>query len=122
MKIDFVSQEGKEGFEIVRFYKFGESDLRELINGIDALLNDSADFYQLKSTKCFSFQICEKDIGVVLDSSFETSDIYCFLTKDSYVEIKEKVRKYIENEMEGIIWLYDLNCPIELLMSNGGEW
>lgn len=72
------------------------------------------------------------DCKLILDLSIENRglielamNVYnCLLTKNEYIEIVKRIDLFVENgyDQKTYLWLYDINNPIDFLLSKSGSW
>lgn len=128
MRIDIllnVNQNYPED-KIVCLNSFTNKDIDELIICLYKLLDNkriklsSENFISYSSNEVI-LEVYSDDIGFILNSS----NIYeCLLTSVKYIEIIDILKNY-KNTIPNINiynWLYDLNNPIEFLLSQNCKW
>lgn len=139
MKIEFLddlTDGGKypdaDPEQLIRLYSF---DLTEAIKFRDRLqtriideqsvLNLSLESF-IEAINCnLIFRISEIDIGV---SAIENENFYCDLSLVAYKKMMDLLEPFCDPKNNEIYkwssyqWLYDLDNPIDLLLSPGGSW
>lgn len=64
------------------------------------------------------FKTYKKDVGII-----QTNDYYeCRLTKESYLNMVESILKMSDAPQIGYRWLYNLDIPVDLLLSYNCKW
>lgn len=129
MIIDFIEKYNNEypDDSIVCFMNFSKQDLISLLKGIDSLIHSGNDLhisdlnFVSDSKIHLLFKIDETDEGIV---EIDRSKLlyHCILSKKAFIKIYELLNSYIESDMNGFQWLYDLNTNIDLLLSQNGKW
>ena len=126
MKIDFLKNTNKDEDCILRLYDFNCSEADHLRRRIQkTIIEDQSqfsttelDFIEHKNCS-LTFHISDRDIGI---TSANIKEFQCDLTLKTYKKMIDLINPFTENFVEGHQWLYDLNTPIEFLISPKGTW
>ena len=109
---------------LIRILKFNKNQLDSLKEKLIKLPKERTflleHFEFVKPINCsLLFSLYQNDLGIV-----KLKDNYfgCFMTIDSYIKMVKNIESYEKNGMRGFIWLYDINCDIDLLISQNGGW
>jgi len=133
MKLEFlddISEGGRFSHvvsdQLVRLYDFDAAQAAKLKASITEILLEenkvldlsSLDF--IESMNCnLIFTISEKDEGL---NTQDKKNFLCCLTPSLYQQMLLLIDPFCEEGIVGYQWLYDLECPIDLLFSPGGSW
>lgn len=112
--------------ELVRLYDFDAIQAKIFRQNIaDKILKDngtfnlsSLNFVELVNCNLI-FTISNKDEGV---KTKDKVNFECALTIPLYREMIQLIEPFEQGEVGGYQWLYDLDCPIDLLFSPAGTW
>lgn len=111
---------------LIRLYDFDLNQSAALIENISEKIlkgNQTLDLSSLgfiEPINCkLVFSISEKDEGLKTQDNIHFE---CALTIPLYREMIQLIEPFCEGDTNGHQWLYDLNCPIDLLFSPGGTW
>lgn len=127
MKLEYLDQISKLHPEdrILRIYDFDETELSSLVERIDQILLDGGPI-SFETFECISLLNCgltmklgQRDRGVF----GEAINLVCEMSAPGYREMRERIQSYAQNISAGTHqWLYDLNCAVDFLLSQSGEW
>lgn len=65
-----------------------------------------------------SFLLAEEDLGILENPP---GHLDCRLTREGYIQMLSLMEPFAQGS-GGYAWLYDLDTPIELLLSLSGKW
>lgn len=126
MKLEYLENVNDHSDGIVRLYDF---DSQEIIQLCAALRNSVVDSKLELTFSSLSFiqtincdltlKISPNDKGI---SETSKSALYCELTSEAYLKMIDLVEPFSKPESTGFQWLYDLDSPIEFLLSKNGKW
>lgn len=117
--IDVVSE------RLIRLYDFDEHQAlnfkefieRELLGGRKEISLSSLDFLEpLNCNLTLKLSSIDRGITKADDRHFE-----CYLTDATYRKMTYLIEPFCKGA-EGYQWLYEIDCPIDLLFSPGGTW
>lgn len=110
--------------EIVCLWDYSKDDLLQLATFVQnvAMSEENHILTRLRfiqsSDITLVFKTDKKDFGVI-----QTDDYYeCRLTKKSYLNMVESILKMSDAPQIGYRWLYNLDTPIDLLLSYNCKW
>jgi hypothetical protein len=111
---------------LIRLYDFDKHQALSLKEVIEKELLDrqkeislsSLNFVEpLNCNLTLKFSSIDQGITTVENGGFE-----CYLTDAAYKEMTYLIEPFCISEATGYQWLYEINCPIDLLFSPGGTW
>lgn len=133
MKLEFLddlTDSGKHedvvSERLIRLYDFDKHQAlrlkeiieRELLEGQKEVRLSSLNF--IESLNCsLTLKISNIDRGI---ARAEDMDFECYLTTAAYKEMVYLMEPFCIRDASGYQWLYEVNCPIDLLFSPGGTW
>jgi len=112
--------------KIICINDFDTSDLKFLINSIEKIINEGIGFSITNDTKnqngsiVLTFSTSEIDYGI---KQVDNKSFICILTTSKYSVMGELLQHFMKKDIKkGYQWLFDLNSPIELLLSYNCKW
>ena len=128
MRIDYLDHilESRPADGVVRIFDFNGLEARKLETAILQFAAGSTDLdiseldFVEPGAPRFVLSIGKSDIGIQkLGSDF----LRCSLTKSAFLQMAELVHEYgRDSSPGGHRYLYDVNNPIDLIMSPSGDW
>lgn len=105
-------------FDAIQATKLKDSIIENILKANKALDLSSIDF--IEPINCnLTFIISDKDEGL---KSHDKMNFVCALTPLLYHEMTLLIEHFCKQEIDGYQWLYDIDNPIDLLFSPGGNW
>lgn len=128
--LDDVSDGGKYPWadpnQLVRLYDFNHSEVEEFRQAIQRMLLDSIKELDVSSLSIVQSVNCKLILrSSPTDKGITTKDkyaFYCDLTEDTYKQMLALLEPFCQFDATGYQWLYDLNNPIDFLISKDGSW
>jgi hypothetical protein len=111
---------------LIRIYDFDERQAlslkevieKELLGRQKEISFSSLDFVELLNCN-LTLKLSSIDRGITMA---DNGDFECFLTDAAYKEMTYLIEPFCVGESPGYQWLYQIDCPIDLLFSPGGTW
>lgn len=126
MRLDFIPNVNEHGESVVRLFQFKKEDCIKLCEVIkEKLIEDG------KSIDVDTLDFVEpRNCGLTLRLSFDDEGItqedkvtfYCDLTEETYEKILQKLAPFCLKNLRTHEYLYDLDTPIDFLVSPAGTW
>ena len=112
--------------QLIRLYDFDEHQAlslkeiieKELLGRQKEISLPSLDFVEPLNCN-LTFKLSGIDRGITMA---DNGDFECYLTDTAYKEMTYLIEPFCVKEATGYQWLYDIDCPIDLLFSPGGTW
>jgi len=113
--------------KIICINNFDYKELNDFIHSINCLINSRTPFSIMNSSKCLNeekiiltFSISDHDIGII---KYTNKLFICLLSIAKYFEMIQLTFDLLKRGIElNYQWLYDLNTPIDLLLSKNSKW
>lgn len=126
MHLDFIPNINEHGESVLRLYNFKKEDTIKLTEVIkEKLLEDKEpidmallDFVEPRNCNV-TLRLSFEDEGITRDSKFE---FFCDLREESYEKILELLEPFCHKNLRTHQYLYDLDTPIDFLVSPAGTW
>lgn len=133
MKLEFlddISDGGKypwaDPIHLVRLYDFDHSEVEEFRQAIQRMLIEGNNKLDVSSLPIVQPVNCRLVLRISpIDKGLTTAEnqtIYCDLTKEAYRQMFALLEPFCQRDATGYQWLYDLNTPIDFLISKDGSW
>ncbi|HVU57683.1 MAG TPA: hypothetical protein VHD83_21625 [Puia sp.] len=90
---------------------------KELLGRQKEISLSSLDFVEALNCN-LTLKLSSIDRGI---TTAENRHFECYLTGAAYKKMTDLIEPFC-NEAEGYQWLYEINCPVDLLFSPGGTW
>ncbi len=112
--------------QVVRLYDFEKTQATELKQAIEQTIitqKSPLDLSTLHFIECVNcnliFSISDTDEGI---KTLDGKVFFCELTLNGYQQIITLLEPFCNNNRKSYQWLYDIDNPIEFLLSPGGGW
>jgi hypothetical protein len=126
MEIDYIENVNGLDENVVRLYNF---DMAEAIKFRDLLKDtiiDKKKRLDLSEVDFITPRNCNLLFGLFnSDEGILTKDnetFFCVLTMESYVNMITLIEPFCKKESRGYQYLYDVDCPTDLLFSPTASW
>jgi hypothetical protein len=133
MKLEFLdditdTNQNKDVFfkQLIRLYHFNANEalrLSELINTTIIEKESSLDLGNvdfIEAINCsLQLKLSNSSFGI---KAIDTFNFNCYLTKEDFLIMIERIKQFSKVELNEYQWLYDIDTPIELLFSPNGTW
>jgi len=126
MQLDYIEKINEYGDAVVRLYDFDKTQavlFRQLIQ--ETIINnknnlDLSSVKFIQSRNCnLTLRICEEDLGII---TADKKNFFCDLSTESYIDMLSLLEPFCLKETKGYQWLYDIDSPIDFLLSPAGTW
>jgi hypothetical protein len=111
---------------LIRLYDFDKHQALSLKEVIEKELLDRQKEISLSSLNSveplncnLTLKLSSIDRGITMAKN---GDFECYLTDAAYKEMTSLIEPFCIKEATGHQWLYEIDCPIDLLFSAGGTW
>lgn len=110
--------------KIVCLYDFSRDDIDNFILFIHEIINNETikaldtEPFIIGPTIRLLFKKGSKDIGIKKDTNY----YICELRKKTFIEMITLIDDLRNKNFDGFQWLYNLNTPIDFLLSNNCTW
>jgi hypothetical protein len=112
--------------KLIRLYDFDSGQACRLRHLIKKAILDEKRSIDLSSVEFIHPVNCNLVLQIAnANEGITTSDNYnfvCTLTIDNYEEMIANIEPFCDPGSGGYQWLYDIDCPVDLLFSPGGTW
>lgn len=126
MKLDYIQDINEYGDDIVRLYDFGVKEAILFRDAIQEFLVLEKEELDITSLKFIEVRNCKLVfiIGVEEEGVFSNFDknFICSLTKEGFQHMISLIEPFCIKQTKGYQYLYDLDCPTDLLFSPAGTW
>lgn len=122
MKIEFLPNAHRPKEHILRIFDFDMKQARLFSDAIKLVIGEGrtvhlAEFDFIQLVNCnLSLRISGMDIGVITD---DDHNFYCKMSVSGYEAMLKLIEPFCQKESRSYAWMYDLDNPIDLLLSAG---
>lgn len=126
MKLEYLVNVNDHSDGIVRLYDFETQEIVQLCAALRSSVVDLKHELKLSSLNFIQTINCDLTLNISPNdkgiSETSKSVLYCELTSEAYLKMIELIEPFSKPESTGFQWLYDLDSPIEFLLSKSGKW
>ncbi|MFT6699887.1 MAG: hypothetical protein ACJAVD_001396 [Porticoccaceae bacterium] len=126
MELDYIENVNGLDENVVRLYNFDKAEAIKFRALIKDVVIDKKKRLDLSEVDFITPRNCNLLFGLfnsnegILTKNNET--FFCVLTMESYVNMINLIEPFCKKESRGYQYLYDVDCPTDLLFSPTASW
>tara|TARA_B110000902_G_scaffold194268_1_gene220158 strand:+ start:2751 stop:3131 length:381 start_codon:yes stop_codon:yes gene_type:complete len=126
MELDYIENVNGLDENVVRLYNFDKAEAIKFRALIKDVIIDKKKRLDLSEVDFITPRNCNLLFGLfnsdegILTKNNET--FFCVLTMESYVNMINLIEPFCKKESRGYQYLYDVDCPTDLLFSPTASW
>ena len=126
MELDYIENVNGLDENVVRLYNFDKAEAIKFRALIKDVIIDKKKRLDLSEVDFITPRNCNLLFGLfnsnegILNKNNET--FFCVLTMESYVNMINLIEPFCKKESRGYQYLYDVDCPTDLLFSPTASW
>lgn len=126
MELDYIENVNGLDENVVRLYNFNMAEAIKFRDLIKETIIDKkkrldlseVDFIEPRNCNLL-FGLFESDEGILTK---DNETFFCVLTMESFVDMVKLLEPFCKKESRGYQYLYDVDCPTDLLFSPTASW
>jgi len=126
MEIDYIENVNGLDENVVRLYNFDMAEAIQFRDLIKDVIIDKKKRLDLSEVDFITPRNCNLLFGLFnSDEGILTKDnetFFCVLTMESYINMVTLIEPFCKKESRGYQYLYDVDCPTDLLFSPSASW
>ena len=126
MEIDYIENVNGLDENVVRLYSFDMAEAIQFRDLIKDVIIDKKKRLDLSEVDFITPRNCNLLFGLFnSDEGILTKDnetFFCVLTMESYINMVTLIEPFCKKESRGYQYLYDVDCPTDLLFSPSASW
>lgn len=126
MELDYIENVNGLDENVVRLYNFDKAEAIKFKALIKNVIIDKKKRLDLSEVDFITPRNCNLLFGLFnSDEGILTKDnetFFCVLTMESYVDMINLIEPFCKKESRGYQYLYDVDCPTDLLFSPTASW
>lgn len=126
MELDYIENVNGLDENVVRLYNFDMAEAIQFRDLIKDVIIDKKKRLDLSEVDFITPRNCNLLFGLFnSDEGILTKDnetFFCVLTMESYVDMINLIEPFCKKESRGYQYLYDVDCPTDLLFSPTASW
>mgnify|MGYP001280164207 FL=1 len=126
MELDYIENVNGLDENVVRLYNFDKAEAIKFKALIKDVIIDKKKRLDLSEVDFITPRNCNLLFGLFnSDEGILTKDnetFFCVLTMESYVDMINLIEPFCKKESRGYQYLYDVDCPTDLLFSPTASW
>ena len=126
MELDYIENVNGLDENVVRLYNFDKAEAIKFKALIKDVIIDKKKRLDVSEVDFITPRNCNLLFGLFnSDEGILTKDnetFFCVLTMESYVNMITLIEPFCQKESRGYQYLYDVDCPTDLLFSPTASW